>query len=132
MSFSPSKTDVINFSRRLSNPAPTITHDDIETVPAPTLKWLVAHLDSALSFRTHIEQRAALTRSVAHYIRGLCETTGGIPPMAVQKAIQTIVIPKMMYASEIWWPGRTRPAAKRENGNRPRVANGLKELLKKL
>ncbi|VTO90206.1 unnamed protein product [Fusarium graminearum] len=132
MFFSPSKTEVINFSRRLSNPAPTIAHDDIEIVTAPTLKWLVAHLDSALSFRTHIEQRTALTRSVAHYIRGLCKTTRGIPPTAVQKAIQTIVIPKMMYASEIWWPGRTRPAAKRENGNRPRVANGLKELLKKL
>jgi ribonuclease HI len=131
IAFDPEKTELIHFTRQRNPPNPTIQHDDKTIAPGQTIKWLGIHLDSTLSFKHHIEERTASARAVANHIRGLSKVHKGAPPAAIQKAIRAVVVTKLLYGSEVWWPGQTRYGAKRHNRDWPQVQNGLGEQLDK-
>lgn len=133
--FDPDKTEVMHFSRRREDPddiPPPIIHGTREVHPDKAMRWLGMWLDKTLSFKRHIEVRAAKARTVSKHIKGLNKVHSGIPPHAARKAVATIVIPKALYGSEIWWPGQTRPGKKRVNGIYVPVQNGLSDQVAKI
>lgn len=123
--FSPDKTELIHFSRKHSNWNLTIQHGHKTIAPQQYIKWLGIWLDRTFSFKHHIEERAAKALATANHIRGLSRVHKGAPPAYIHKAITTVVLPKLLYGSEIWWPGPTRHGARKRNGTWPQVQNGL-------
>ncbi|KAJ0128294.1 Uncharacterized protein HZ326_28607 [Fusarium oxysporum f. sp. albedinis] len=109
VSFDPKKTEVMHFSRSKLRTAPAVRHGDVEKHPEPALRWLGIWLDSRLSFRIHVEKRAAKAQAVDYHLRGLTNTIHGPLSSAVRSAVRACVEPVLLHGSEAWYPGRTRP-----------------------
>ena len=75
----------------------------------PALRWLGVWFDRKLSFKRHISERAAKARQVARHIRGLARTSDGPPASALRKAVITCILPSILYGTEAWYAGRTKP-----------------------
>ncbi|KAM4057460.1 reverse transcriptase [Hirsutella rhossiliensis] len=73
------------------------------------MRWLGVWLDSTLSFKTHVEKWTAKAQAVAFHLRRLTNTRHGPLPSAVRRAVCACVIPVLLYAAEVWYPGSTRP-----------------------
>ena len=109
VSFDSKKTEVMHFSRNKLRTALAVRHGDIEKHPEPALRWLGIWLDSRLSFRIHVEKWAAKAQAVAYHLRGLTNTKHGPLPAAVRSAVRACVEPVLLYGTEAWYPGTTRP-----------------------
>ncbi|KAK4069806.1 hypothetical protein Purlil1_13644 [Purpureocillium lilacinum] len=55
VTFDPDKTEIMHFSRKKDPARPSIFQDDIEIVPADSIRWLGLWLDRKLSFKTHVD-----------------------------------------------------------------------------
>ncbi|KAJ3499512.1 hypothetical protein NLG97_g286 [Lecanicillium saksenae] len=109
ISFDPNKTEVMHFSRhRLAN-SPPVWHGDMEKYPEAAMRWLGILLDSSLTFKPHIGKWAAKAQAVANHLRHLTNTRHGPSPSAVRAAVMACVEPVLMYGTEVWYPGKTRP-----------------------
>ncbi|KDN66318.1 hypothetical protein CSUB01_12327 [Colletotrichum sublineola] len=130
--FDTKKTEVLHFSRGRKTEALSIWHEGEEITPKQTMRWLGVHLDRGLTFKKHIETRAATARKTAGHLRGLNRVLRGAPPLAMRKAVHTIVIPRALYGSEVWYPGMTRCSLKRRGGAYPPVGHGLTDQIEKI
>ncbi|KAM4062478.1 reverse transcriptase (RNA-dependent DNA polymerase) [Hirsutella rhossiliensis] len=109
ISFDPEKTEVMHFSRTTPKTAPPVLHGEFEKRPGRAMRWLGVWLDSTLSFKTHVEKWTAKAQAVAFHLRRLTNTRHGPLPSAVRRAVCACVIPVLLYAAEVWYPGSTRP-----------------------
>jgi len=126
ISFGPSKTEVQHFMlKRHRGQLPRIRHGSRDVEAEPAMRWLGVWLDPKLSFKRHVAEKAAAARRVANHIRGLSKVHSGAPPAAITKAMKAVVIPKALFASEVWYPGRTRSSFVRKGGQFRQVQTGL-------
>jgi hypothetical protein len=98
--FAPTKTEVINFSRRYERgQQPTVLNGNSGISEKTALRWFGNWFDRKLAFKRHIEEKAAAAARFAAHIKGLSKVHSDTPPGAVTKAIRTIMIPKALL---IW------------------------------
>ncbi|TVY62678.1 putative 115 kDa protein in type-1 retrotransposable element R1DM [Fusarium oxysporum f. sp. cubense] len=126
VSFDPKKTEVMHFSRSKLETAPAICHGDVEKHPEAAMRWLGIWLDSSLSFRVHAEKWTAKSQAVTYHLRGLTNTIHGPLPSAVRSAVRACVEPVLLYGTEVWYPGATRPRWEQPSKDRP---SGIQHLL---
>jgi len=62
-------------------------------------------VDNKLSFKFYVVRRTAAGWGVARLIRNLLLKMG-IRTEALVKMIKTILVPTLIYGSEVWWKGR--------------------------
>ncbi|RKK08478.1 hypothetical protein BFJ66_g17778 [Fusarium oxysporum f. sp. cepae] len=129
VSFDPKKTEVMHFSRSKLGTTPAIRHGDFEKHPEAAMRWLGIWLDSNLSFRVHAEKWTAKSQAVAHHLRGLTNTIHGPLPSAVRSAVRTCVEPVLLYGTEVWYPGATRPRWDQPCKDRP---SSIQHLLQRM
>jgi hypothetical protein len=119
ISFAPEKLEMIHLSKKSGDHAPQcivngeLTIDPITiTLKAgeqPALRWLGVWFDRKLTFKQHVSERAAKARRVSRHILGLARTTNGPPASSLRKAVITCVLPSILYGTEAWYAGRTKP-----------------------
>lgn len=117
IAFAPEKIEMIHLTRQRGNDAPpcevnehlTITPTVSHNSDQPALRWLGVWFDRKLTFRKHVATRVAKAGRVAHHIRSLAKTTCGPPASSLRKAVITCVLPSLMYGTECWYGGRTKP-----------------------
>ncbi|EDN91513.1 hypothetical protein SS1G_00916 [Sclerotinia sclerotiorum 1980 UF-70] len=111
ITFDPKKSELIHFykgHRTLTDtPAIHTGSMNIEVKPGP-LKWLGVHFDRKLCFKPHVQILAAKALKGANALRSLSNTHRGIPPYLTRKVAEACILKKCYFASETWWPGRTR------------------------
>ena len=117
--FAPEKLEMIHLTKKSGDYAPDCTVNDdltihpITTAPKegdqPALRWLGVWFDRKLTFKRHVAERAGNARKVAHHIRGLARTIHGPPASSLRKAVITCVLPSVLYGTEAWYAGRTKP-----------------------
>ncbi|RKK55616.1 hypothetical protein BFJ69_g17700 [Fusarium oxysporum] len=129
VSFDPKKTEGMHFSRSKLETAPAIRHGDVEKHPEAAMRWLGIWLDSRLSFRVHAEKWTAKSQAVAHHLRGLTNTIHGPLPSAVRSAVRACVEPVLLYGTEVWYPGATRPRWDQPSKDRP---SSIQHLLQRM
>jgi ribonuclease HI/endonuclease/exonuclease/phosphatase (EEP) superfamily protein YafD len=113
ITFDPKKSELIHFTRSHKDPQPSAspqvsagTHQ-IQESTAP-LRWLGVYFDRKLRFRKHVQILGAKALIVANALRSLGNTTRGVPPIFLQRAVTACVLKKGYYAAETWWPGKFR------------------------
>ncbi|XP_044714695.1 reverse transcriptase (RNA-dependent DNA polymerase) domain-containing protein [Hirsutella rhossiliensis] len=133
ISFDPEKTEVMHFSRTTPKTAPPVLHGEFEKRPGRAMRWLGVWLDSTLSFKTHVEKWTAKAQAVAFHLRRLTNTRHGPLPSAVRRAVCACVIPVLLYAAEVWYPGSTRPRWTKPGKEGPsRIGHLVKKMSKAL
>jgi hypothetical protein len=106
------KSGLIHFWPNRNNQRPTdrtiqpsITINNVSIMPTATLKHLGVYLDDSLTFHHHVDQAvsegykclAKFTR-LRHQYRGLSTYTA-------LHLIRAALLPKMLWASPVWWTG---------------------------
>ncbi|CCU75114.1 endonuclease/reverse transcriptase [Blumeria hordei DH14] len=81
------------------------------------LHWLGVLFDKNLSFKWHTQTLASEALKVSHALLSLGNTTRGAPPHLLRHAVDACVLPIAYYASETWWPGRSRQGPKAQISN---------------
>ncbi|KAJ5925544.1 hypothetical protein N7454_008183 [Penicillium verhagenii] len=122
--FAPEKYELMHFTRKRDAGSPTAIIGDLRIEPAketatdklPALRWLGIWFDRRLTWRKHVSVRAAKARVVAYHIRSLARTTYGPPASALRKATLTCVYPSLLYGSEVWYGGVTKPGRHARDG----------------
>ncbi|KAM4062485.1 reverse transcriptase (RNA-dependent DNA polymerase) [Hirsutella rhossiliensis] len=126
-------TEVMHFSRTTPKTAPPVLHGEFEKRPGRAMRWLGVWLDSTLSFKTHVEKWTAKAQAVAFHLRRLTNTRHGPLPSAVRRAVCACVIPVLLYAAEVWYPGSTRPRWTKPGKEGPsRIGHLVKKMSKAL
>jgi ribonuclease HI len=129
--FAPEKLEMIHLTRKSGNYAPQcvvndgLTIDPITAAPTgdqPALRWLGVWFDRKLTFKRHVSERAAKARKVSCHIRGLARTADGPPASALRKAVVTCVLPSILYGTEAWYAGRTKPPRLQQAGRNETVS----------
>ena len=138
--FAPEKLEMIHLTRAKGNYAPLcVVNDQLTIVPIttapkagekPALRWLGVWFDRKLTFKRHVTERASKARKVAFHIRGLANTKDGPPASALRKAVITCVLPSILYGTEAWYAGRTKPAKINRTARKPEVSTRLGEHVK--
>ena len=65
--------------------------------------------DRRLTFRRHVSTRTAKAARVAYHIRSLARTIYGTLASSLRKATIACVYPSLLYGTECWYRGRTKP-----------------------
>lgn len=73
-----------------------------------SLRWLGVYFDRKLTFTNHVVQWTEKAGRVVNHLRGICNTSRGMPVSSVRRAVQTCVLPVLTYGLEAWYPGETR------------------------
>ncbi|KAI1001317.1 hypothetical protein K3495_g6881 [Podosphaera aphanis] len=98
----------------------------VENQRLPYTRWLGVIFDRKLSFKWHVRTLTGKALKVSHVFSSLGNTVGGVPPHLVRTAALACVLPIAYYASETWWPGRSRQCA------RSRISNCIETILQRL
>jgi ribonuclease HI len=132
IAFAPEKLEMIHLTKKAGGYAPQCTVNDeltitpITTAPKdgdqPALRWLGVWFDRKLTFKRHVSERAAKARKVSQHIRSLARTVDGPPASALRKAVTTCVMPSMLYGTEAWYAGRTKPPRQQRQGRDDKVS----------
>src|SRR6201996_9280218 len=132
IAFAPEKLEMIHLTRKSGELAPPCIVNDgltitpITTAPKkgdqPALRWLGVWFDRKLSFRRHVSERATEARKVSQHIRGLARIKDGPPASALRKAVTTCVLPSVLYGTEAWYAGRTKPSRSQQQGREETVS----------
>src|SRR5438045_1939306 len=75
----------------------------------PVLRWLGVWFDRKLTFKRHVSEHVAIARKVSYHIHGLAWIKDGPPTSSLHKAVMTCVLPSVLYGTEAWYAGRTKP-----------------------
>ena len=109
-----------------------LTIHPITTAPKedeqPARQWLVIWFDQKLSFERHVAERAQKARKLVFHIHGLARTVDGPLASSLRKAVITCVLPSLLYGSEVWYGGRTKPPRHTRGGQVVDVVWLFKEL----
>ena len=118
VTFAPEKQEMIHLTRQQGTYAPPCIVDEQLTINAispgrentkPALRWLGVWFDRRLTFKYHVATRAAKAAQVAFHIRSLARTTYGPPASSLRKATIACIYPSLLYGTECWYRGRTKP-----------------------
>lgn len=113
VSFDPGKSELIHFSRSRKLAQLKVKTGDFEVSPSTDpVRWLGVYFDTKLTFRPHVETWGAKAHKIAAHLRCLNRVTQGTPPRATAKAAAACVLPTALFASEVWWQGKTKPGTK--------------------
>jgi hypothetical protein len=74
--------------------------------PSPTVRYLGVTIDDALTFRAHAARAASNELQVLGSMGFLRRSKCSIPAYIAHHLVFTAVLPKMMWASPIWWNGK--------------------------
>ena len=117
ITFEPSKSELLHFSRHRTDKDPSSTPKVTagqmtvsERTDRPYLRWLGILFDKRLTFKWHAKEQAANALTVAQALQSLGNTVRGVQPHLVQQVVKTCVLRKLYYGAETWWPGRHRPS----------------------
>ncbi|CCU79231.1 reverse transcriptase, putative [Blumeria hordei DH14] len=131
--FDADKYELQHFSRRRCDQQPGNTPmvragpiTVSENTARPYTRWLGVLFDKKLSFKWHARTLASKALKVSHALLSLGNTTRGAPPHLPRHAVDACVLPIAYYASETWWPGRSR------QGPIVRISNCVDSLLQQL
>lgn len=91
-----------------------ITVKGTEVTPKRAVKYLGVHLDHMLTLVQHVKTRISATQAMMGLMRRLGGTTKGLPVHQATKIIKTIVIPQLLYGSQMWWRGTGKKRARYE------------------
>lgn len=114
----PDKLEAIHLTRKLHFRNPPIRINDQMTISPitatpgqaqPALRWLGVFFDRKLTWKRHFTERSAKARTVPRHIRNLARTARGPPAAALRKATIACVLPSILYGTEAWYAGRTKP-----------------------
>lgn len=132
IAFAPEKLEMIHLTKKSGNHAPSCIVNDnltihpITTAPKtgeqPALRWLGVWFDRKLTFKRHVSERVAKARKVSYHIRGLARTKDGPPASSLRKAVMTCVLPSVLYGTEAWYAGRTKPPRQFRTGREDKVS----------
>jgi hypothetical protein len=118
VTFAPEKQEMIHLTRQKGNYAPPCVVDEQLTIKPispsrdniqPALRWLGVWFDRRLTFKQHVATRNAKAVKVAYHIRSLANTAYGPPASSLRKATIACVYPSLLYGTECWYRGRTKP-----------------------
>lgn len=134
ISFAPEKVEAMHFSVKRGGGAPPIPVNagrmevikpitTAEHGEQPAIRWLGVWLDRKLTFNRHVSERVTKGMKIARHIRGLGRVTCGPPATALRKAVTTCVLPALLFGAEVWYAGRSKPAA---NGRQVSTRSGPK------
>ena len=73
--------------------------------PSKSIKHLGVHLDDTLSFHTHADKAAATGYKCLGQLAALRHRHKGLSTYTALHLIKTAFIPKMLWASPVWWTG---------------------------
>lgn len=112
IAFDPEKAELIHFYyTRGQDHEDTVCFEGLTISPKPSIRWLGVHLDSKLSFKTHVETMTSRALKAGNFLRSLNKTQKGSPPDAVSLAAKACVVPVALYGADVWWPGESRQSA---------------------
>lgn len=130
ITFDHGKTELIHFFRRRADQdslhTPVVVSGPItiaENQRLPYTRWLGVLFDKKLSFKLHVRTLTDKALKVSHALSPLGNTVRGVPPHLVRTSALACVLPIAYYASETWWPGRSR------QGARSRISNRVETIL---
>lgn len=104
LSVNPQKTEMVLFTRKRNwrgFTAPTLFEHALELVPS--VKYLGVHLDSKLSFCTHIREKAKSARNSLFQLKRAVGGRWGLKPTVVYWLYTAVVRPHFTYGSVVWW-----------------------------
>src|SRR6195952_2234369 len=132
IAFAPEKIEMIHITNQRGDYSPPIVVDNRITIPCittakegeqPALRWLGVWFDRRLTFKRHVRERSGKARLVAQHIRGLGRIDNGPPASSLRKAVITCVLPSVLYGTEVWYAGRTKPGHR--TGRRDMISTRL-------
>ncbi|APA06564.1 hypothetical protein sscle_02g013340 [Sclerotinia sclerotiorum 1980 UF-70] len=135
ITFDPKKSELIHFYKghRTLTEAPSVHTGslNIEVKPGP-LRWLGVYFDRRLNFKPHIQILTAKALKGANALRSFNNTCRGIPSYSTRRVAVACVLKKCYFASETWWPGRTRLKKNASNVSISNVVDNHINLLNKV
>ena len=133
--FAPEKLEMIHLTRQRDNYAPLCRVNEnlsimpITTAPKkdeqPALRWLGVWFDRKLTFKRHVTERAGKARRTAQAIRSFGKTENGPPASSLRKAVTTCVLSSLLFGTEAWYAGRTKPPKVQRASRPPTVSAGV-------
>ena len=101
--FETSKYVLVHFTRnyRLSTKAP-ITVGTTTIQPATEAKYLGVIFDQQLLYKSHLQQAIKKGTSAALALSSIANCKGGTPYNLVRQLFQTVIVPRIDYATIIW------------------------------
>ena len=126
--FEPAKTEVMHFSNRKLQPSslPAIRHNEVYKHPEKAVRWLGIWFDQKLSFKVHVDKWVAKASSLTYHLKGLADTQRGPLPSSMRRGLLSCVVPTLLFGTEAWFPGLTRPSITHPN---IMVRSGIQHLL---
>ena len=108
LKFDMEKTELQHFTRKRDPHRPPIRIEDTEIPPASkALRYLGVFLDSKLSFREHVQIRAAKARTTAIHLCRINRTRLGAPAHLLRQAALAAVSASLYFGIEAWFPGQS-------------------------
>jgi hypothetical protein len=105
--FATAKTEVIHFTRRhMRVQQPTVLHGNFGISEKADLRSLGIWFIRTLTFSRHIGEMVSEAARAAARLKGLSKVHSGMTPGAAADALRTIVVPKALFGSELWYPRR--------------------------
>jgi hypothetical protein len=112
LSFASDKSEVIHFSlaaRRKSKYPEHLTLTDTtparDIFPSNQIKLLGVIVDDTLNFIVHAQHASSKGMQALGSLRYLRKGLNGIPPYIARYLAISKILPKMLWASPIWWKG---------------------------
>lgn len=94
-------------SQRPADPTgqPSVELNGALIKPSKSIKHLGVHLDDTLSFHTHADMAAAASYKCLGQLAALRHRHRGLPAYTALHLVKTALLPKMLWASPVWWTG---------------------------
>jgi hypothetical protein len=70
--------------------------------PEEKVRYLGVYLDKMLSFEDHVRERCHKTVPLINIIKRLGKTKEGLTPRGAKTILTTVVLPSLLYGSELW------------------------------
>ena len=112
MPYDTAKSGLVHFwprrsSQRPEDPSeqPPVNLSNTIIKPLKSIKHLGVHLDDTLSFHTHADKAAAMGYKCLGQLAALRHRHKGLSTYTALHLVKTAFIPKMLWASPVWWTG---------------------------
>ncbi|HKT21437.1 MAG TPA: hypothetical protein VJR06_02265, partial [Nitrososphaerales archaeon] len=75
-------------------------------VSPDVVRWIGIWFDRKMSFRHHVNLKAAAASRALGALSRLANTEAGLSPKAVRQLYITCIIPVSDFGAEVWWNGQ--------------------------
>jgi ribonuclease HI len=104
--FDVEKTELLYASRKREIPAEPIQVGESLIQPSSCVRWLGFFLDNKLSYKKHVQTKAAAAQKVFQRIRRLGNTQRGLTTQATRQLYAACVSSIADYGIQLWWGKR--------------------------